>query len=210
MRMHITYKNSFKNLPVNASKALNLGLYTEILESIHSQLMAIMSMHSRVSVLRFDLHFPRKSYSDAKLENSVVSSFLKRVKDHLRSSKWGKHKHIVTGAVREVGTSKSGHYHVFIAFKAIYRRLGAFSGEGHSGLWGLLETSWKSASGGSIHFSLPHLLNRGDHTAFARCFRHLSYLAKVRDKHFGTGEHHKRFFFTRLKIKKAEATAIAV
>jgi hypothetical protein len=197
----VSYSPDFRGLRVNASEHCKQGVYIEILKSIHDQLNALISYHSRISVIRFDLHFPDAQPVDAKLENSQVQHLLKMVKDNLRLARWGSHKRFVTGAVREIGKTGKPHYHIFIAFKSTYRRFGAFRSENHSGVWGLIQTRWKRLTGGSVYFCSPRTVERRDDDAIADCFYHLSYLAKLRDKAFGTGEPHKRFFFTRLKPK---------
>ncbi|MGC3710922.1 YagK/YfjJ domain-containing protein, partial [Pseudomonas aeruginosa] len=37
---------------------------------------------------------------------------------------WGNHRQLTYCWVREVGDSRKDHYHVFIAFKHLYRRTG--------------------------------------------------------------------------------------
>ena len=76
-------------------------------------------------------------------------------------------------------------------------------------MWKLFESRWQELTGGTVHFTKnPHFLNRDDKQAFADCFYHLSYLAKIRDKHFGTGESYRRFGFSKLEPKSKELTVL--
>ena len=199
MRLTKSYKSTYKGIKIQASEPCKLGVYLEILDGFYDQLCTLLSKHSRITVVRVDLHLPEKDLYCAKLENQQLSSFIKTIKANLHLSRWGSHKHVAYGWVREVGKTGHGHYHLFIAFKATFRRLGAISSEGYTGIWDLLRSRWKQASGGSISVSNAHTVERNDFQSFEKCFHHLSYMSKVRDKHFGTGETFKRFSVSRLQ-----------
>lgn len=201
MKMRINYNDAFKGMKVNANKDKGYGLYPLILDRMHTQITILQEYHSRVTVVRLDLHFPDGHVTNNKLENTMLSRYIKRCKADLGSSTWGNHKRFVHGWVKEVGESGKSHYHLFFAFQTLQLNLGLISGSGHTGVWKLLEDRWSELTGGTVHFSKHHRLTRDNPEAFADCFYHLSYLAKVRDKHFGTGDSHRRFGFSKLTLK---------
>lgn len=194
-------------MKVNANKNKGHGLYQVILDRILNQIVNLQSHYSRITIIRIDLHFPDTHIHNHKHENELLSQYIKKIKVDLSSNTWRNHKRIIHGWVKEVGTSNKSHYHLFFGVQALQRTLGAISKDGHTGIWKLLEDRWSELTGGSVHFSKSHTLNRGDDKALADCFYHLSYLAKVRDKQFRTGEDYRRFHFSRLK-QKTELTAL--
>jgi len=207
--MKKSFKSTYKGLNVNACKDKGYGVYRLILDRIHAQLTNIQQYHSRITVVRIDLHFPWDHKTNHKLENELVSRFIKTCKADLGSLAWGKHKRFIHGWVQEVGETQKSHYHLFLGFQTLQRLLGTISGNGHTGMWKLFEDRWRELTGGTVHFvKNPHFLERNDKQKFADCFYHLSYLAKIRDKHFGTGETHRRFGFSKLPPKLKPLTVL--
>ncbi|MBH3442232.1 inovirus-type Gp2 protein [Pseudomonas moraviensis] len=208
MKMKTSFDDTFRGMKVNANKNKGYGVYPVILDRMLDQITNLQEYHSRVTVVRLDLHFPEGHGTNNKLENTMLSRYIKRCKADLGSSTWGAHKRLVHGWVKEVGESSKSHYHLFFAFQTLQLNLGLLSGAGHTGVWKLLEDRWSELTGGTVHFSKQHRLTRDNPEAFAKCFYHLSYLAKVRDKHFGTGDPHRRFGFRsyhlKLKIKNQQ------
>ena len=206
MILEITYKPIYKDQRINTNEAMGWGCYTGILDGIHRQLINLQSYDSRIQVIRFEIRLPSKQVYDVKEENRQLRAFFKCVKENLALKHWGGHRRVVHGWVREVGSTNHGHYHVFMAFKRLAVRLGTFSREGYTGLWEMLRRCSKRITGANLRFCpVVHVLERGDATAFDNCFYHLSYLAKLRDKEFGTGSRHKLYDFSRLKHKDASA-----
>lgn len=203
----------YKGLKINSSKTLELSVYPVIIDRIYDQLSSLQSHHSRITIVRIDLHFPNTHQLNHKLENKLMSQYIKSIKVDLGSKKWGSHKRFIHGWVKEIGVTLKSHYHLFIGFQTLQRSLGAISKDGHSGLWGLLERRWKELTDGSVHFSKHHVIDRKNAGAFSTCFYHLSYLAKTRDKQFNTGENYRRFSFSSLRAnhtpQKLKITAIA-
>ncbi|HHK2320323.1 TPA: inovirus-type Gp2 protein [Pseudomonas aeruginosa] len=200
--MEITYKSTFKNQRINTNQAMGLGCYVAILDGIHRQLVNLQSYDSRIQVIRFEIRLPSKITYDVKEENRQLRAFFKSVKENLALKHWGAHRRVVHGWTREVGKTKHGHYHVFIAFKRLTVRFGTFSRERYTGLWELLRRCSKCITGANLRFCpVVHILERSDTTAFDNCFYHLSYIAKLRDKEFGSENRHKLFDFSRLKPK---------
>lgn len=208
MKMKESFNDTFKGLEVNASKAKGYGLYPVILDRMHSQIVNLQSYHSRITVVRIDLHFPANQTHDHKCENTMISRYIKMCKADLGSKDWSKHKRVIHGWVKETGKSNRPHYHLFFGFQTLHRNLGLISGDGHTGMWKLFESRWQELTGGSVQLIRPHFLERDDRKAFEACFYHLSYLAKIRDKHFGTGESYRRFAFSKLCPKEQELTIL--
>lgn len=208
MKMKESFNDTFKGLKVNASKAKSHGVYPVILDRMHRQMVNLQSYHSRITVVRIDLHFPANHTHDHKCENTMISRYIKTCKADLGSKDWSKHKRVIHGWVKEIGKSGRPHYHLFFGFQTLHRNLGLISGDGHTGMWELFERRWKELAGGSVQLIRPHFLERDHGQNFADCFYHLSYLAKIRDKHFGTGETHRRFGFSKLTPKKMPPTVL--
>lgn len=207
MSAAITFDGHYKGLPINTSKTRKFGAYTRILEAIHSQIQALLSWHSRMTILVFNLHLPYGKFSSDEPSNQLVTEFFKKLKEELSSSKWGKNQDVIHCWAREVGKEGRVHYHCYIGFKQLYRRVGAISEDGCTGAWKLIQNRWKEASEGFARPSKSHTVNRDNFGELAVAFHHLSYIAKIRDKDFGTGETHKRFSRSRLKSKLCSITA---
>lgn len=208
MKMKVGFNDRFKGLKVNASKTEGYGVYTVILDRIYKQVTYLLGYHSRITVVRIDLHFSANHTHDHKCENTMISRYIKTCKADLGSKDWSKHKRVVHGWVKEIGKSGKPHYHLFFGFQTLHRNLGLISGDGHTGMWELFERRWKELTGGSVQLIRPHFLERDHGQKFADCFYHLSYLAKIRDKHFGTGETHRRFGFSKLTPKQMPLTVL--
>ena len=209
MKMKESFQDTFNGLKVNANRDKGYGLYPVILKRIYDQLTNLQEHHSRITIIRIDLHFPTNHKTNNKLENQLISRFIKVCKSDLGSLGWGRHKRFIHGWVKEAGEVEKSHYHLFFGMQTLQRLLGKISGDGHTGMWKLFEDHWNELTGGTVHFvKNPHFLQRDDKQKFADCFYHLSYLAKIRDKHFGTGETHRRFGFSKLKQKQMERTVL--
>jgi len=197
---------TFNGLTINTNSTMGWGCYVAILDGIYRQLVNLQSHDSRIQVIRFDIRLPSKQIYDVKEENRQLRAFFKCVKENLALKRWGGRRRVVHGWVREVGHTNHGHYHAFMAFKRLTVRFGTFSRERYTGLWEMLRRCSKRITGANLRFCpVVHVLERGDATAFNNCFYHLSYLAKLRDKEFGTGSRHKLYDFSRLKHKDASA-----
>ncbi|MFJ7796846.1 inovirus-type Gp2 protein [Pseudomonas sp. NPDC096950] len=202
MTITVTYEPTYRGYSINACKTKEYGVITDIMKNIIDQIEHILSHHSRISVIRFDCHFPKNWTTNHKLENERVSQLTKMLRQKLGSKKWLEHKNIVQGWAYEVGDkSKRGHYHYFIAFKALYYRLGSFKGGTYTGLYGLIKDCWSSVVDGHVEFAGTHTVNRSNRIQINNCIYHLSYLAKVRDKQFGQGSTAKNYSLSRLSRK---------
>ncbi|WP_248914535.1 YagK/YfjJ domain-containing protein [Pseudomonas moorei] len=200
-KSEITYKSTYKDISINTGKFRNLGVYTNMLKPMLGQINALLTHHSRVQLLRFDLHLPVMDYMPAASANRVITKFFKKIKQDLSSPKWNKQVNVIHCWAREVGKSQNGHYHCMIGISSKVR-LGTIYTETSMLAWKLLQNRWSELSGGSLHGSTCHVVNRSNKKELDTAFFHLSYICKVRDKHFGTGEDYKRFSASRLKPKE--------
>ena len=93
--------------PINTDREKEQGVYLEILNPIAKQFEDMLSFHSKVFYMRFDL-------SVCKLtdDNEAVSKFIQSIKERLITKY--KLKRFGYGWVRELDTAKKQHYHVFI------------------------------------------------------------------------------------------------
>lgn len=184
------------------SPARKFGIVTEIMRRVIGQVEALLSRHSRINVIRFDCHMPQGWSVNHKLENKLVSAFTKMLKAKLKTEEWLGHDNVITGWTYEVGAEhRSGHYHFFVGFEALYRRLGSFEGGMYTGLYGLIKDCWRRTVGGHIHFSRSHTVNRSNVVQIRKCIEHLSYIAKDDTKQFGKGNTAKNYALSRLKPK---------
>lgn len=159
---------SERSLRINASK--RLGCFKEILCSIKSQLDAMLSHHSRILVLRMDLHV-----HDYTAVNSQMSKFLRKLKKKLKA------KYQLTRVghiwVREIETAKQQHYHLAImvdAHKVNHpKKIISLIEEIWTG-WGLPKPFTPS--------NCYKVFHRNDASSYRELFYRLSYLAKQRGK----------------------------
>ncbi len=169
---------------------------------IIDQVEALLSWYSRVTVIRIDCHFTKGWKIDRKLENDLMSDFTKMLKSKLRTKEWLGHDKLISGWVYEVGSKeRRGHYHFFMGFEALYLRLGGFEGGVYTGIWGLIKDCWNRVVGGHVQVAGSHTVNRSNVSQIHGCVKHLSYLAKKRDKQFGSGCTAKNYALSRLKGK---------
>ncbi|MGO4309750.1 inovirus-type Gp2 protein [Pseudomonas sp. KB_15] len=200
-KKNVTYSPTYQGLKINTGKFKNLGVYTIMLKPMLGQINALLTHHSRVQLLRFDLHLPVVDILPASSANLVVSNFFKQVKQDLASANWSRQKNVIQGWTREIGESNNAHYHCYIGVSSTVP-IGTFYDNTPTQIWKLIYSRWKDLSGGSVRPSGHHVVNRFNHEQLSTAFYHLSYLCKVRSKDFGTGEPHKRYSNSRLKPKK--------
>lgn len=202
-KKNVTYNPTYKGLAINTGKYKNLGVYTNMLEPMLNQIKALLTHHSRIQLLRFDLHLPVTKLMTASAGNLVVSNFFKQVKQDLASANWNHQKNVIHFWSREVGDSINGHYHCILGISSEVR-LGTFYSDTLTRAWKLIYNRWKELSDGAVSPSdtAHHVVNRNNHVELDKAFKHFSYICKVRSKDFGTGEHHKRYSSSRLKPKK--------
>ena len=161
-------KISTHDLNLPASKS-GLGHYLPQLEQTVGQMDAMLSHHSKVLVVRTDLHLYVGSD-----DNKPMSDFIRRLRKKLSSMG---HKHFGYIWCREQNVSDVQHYHLAVMVDGNKMR------HPHH-LIGLIEYFWETW--GHVKPYVPQncysLIKRGDDEAFQKVFDRLSYLAKVATK----------------------------
>lgn len=145
------------------------GIYTTILSAMLDQLDAMLSYHSKVHLIRIDLHQP--TFTD---DNKRITTFIRRYSKQL-CREYG-FKRIGYCWVRELETAKSQHYHfVFI--------LDGHRVQGGGKLARLARETWEQM-GGTEWTPAHHYYNikRYDHQSLQDAIWRISYLAKGRGK----------------------------
>lgn len=157
-------------LPINANAELGQGCFVEVLEQIDGQLAAMLSHHSRVMVLRLDLHL--YDYTDA---NGEISRFVRKVKKRL--CRRYALKRVGHAWAREMEKAKQQHYHIALM-------LDANKVQHPAQVIRLCEEIWQ----GWNHpkpFTPENcfsVIRRHDVRGYGEIFWRLSYMAKIRGK----------------------------
>ena len=160
--------------PVQAKPS---GWMPNIMKALGERFCQALEQHSKVLIVRFDLHVPE--YTE---DNAFVSEFMKKL------SYWIKHKYKGVNEVRylwvrELEKVKQQHYHVVLMLNGnkiwnpYYIHL-----EG--------KKIWADLRGTSYYISKYHHFHRDDHDKICEAFKHISYLAKARGK--GYKPHHTK------------------
>lgn len=166
--------------------------YVEILSVIHDQLEAMLSYHSKVLVLRLDLHLGDYSH-----DNHELSRFIEKIKrryhDHYRGQRMG---YIW---VREQEKAKQQHYHL-----ALYLDANKIQHPAKLIYW--IEQRWQSR--GHPKPYTPEncfaVINRKNDSFKQAIFERLSYLAKTRGKGYRCKDTND-YSGSRIKPKKTSA-----
>jgi len=173
-------------LNINANQ--KNGCFVEILERIKHQMDAMLSYHSKVLIVRFDLHV-----NHYQPDNKLISAFVRKLRKKLKA----KYKLNRLGYiwVREQERAKKQHYHFALIIDANKVR--------HpKNVIQLIETIWQN-------WLLPkpftpkhcyYIVNRSDTPAYQEAFPRLSYTAKERGKGYKEKTAND-FSASRIKIK---------
>jgi hypothetical protein len=206
MRKRIIMEGSFgdSSLPINVNSEKAQGCYANILEHTEQSLDLALQKYSKVLIVRFDLHLPDGFNGSAE---AVRSKFFSRLISTLkRSSKspnaHRNHKNIWYGCVIEYGNSRktlagdtihSGkpHYHCWMAVsghKIKHPGSAPSDMDLGSGVMRLISDVWLDVGGSYVWRTDHHFLYRseGKGDRYREAFNHLSYIAKTRDKYFGS------------------------
>ncbi len=146
------------------------GCFIEILEQIKQQLDAMLSHHSRIMVVRFDLHT-----STCTADNRLLSSFIRKIRKKLKSY-YGLTRVGFVWA-REQEKAKSQHYHLALFLDANKVRFPKM-------VLGLIEDIWQSWGQPKPYTPKRcyYLIHRGSVDKYQDAFYRLSYIAKQRGK----------------------------
>lgn len=159
----------------------------DILESLFSQVFAMLSHHNKVFVQRFDLHLP--FFGD---DNKQVSRFFDRLKpkvsQHYELSRVG------YVWARELEKAKNQHYHCVILLDGNKIRHPFVLQQQIASCWqGLVDS-------GTCHRAGYHNLQRDDVNSLGDALYHISYLAKTRGKGYKATQA-KNFGASRIKLR---------
>jgi hypothetical protein len=148
--------------------------FTNILDTMHAQMQAMLSHHNKIIVVRVDLHCEK--YTPCNIELSrFMCKVRKRLYSHYKCTRFG------YLWVREQERSKSQHYHVMLIIDANKIQQPA-------ALLGWLQERWSVR--GHPRPYVPencfYMVHRGDEIAFGEAFYRCSYLAKARGKGYGS------------------------
>lgn len=164
-----------KLLPIN-TQGEGKGCHTEMLRRIDAQLMAMLTHHNKVLVVRVDIHL-QQDYRPT--DNAVMSHYIRKMR------KWAQKKYKVSRLgfawCRELCKSKKIHYHVFVM-------IDGDKTQDHRTITAKSVRLAKSYQHLGYDYAPEHLndcfhmVERGDKVAYNTAFRHMSYLAKERTK----------------------------
>jgi len=148
--------------------------YTDILNTMHGQMQAMLSHHNKVIVVRFDLHCDKYTPCNTELSR-FMCKVRKRLYSHYKCTRFG------YLWVREQERSKSQHYHVMLIIDA--NKI-----QHPSALLGWLQARWtvRGHPRPYVPKNCFYKVHRGDGDAFAEAFYRCSYLAKARGKGYGS------------------------
>lgn len=146
------------------------GCFVEILERTKDQMDAMLSHHSKILVIRFDLHVD--TYQPT---NALISKFVRKLRKKLTA----KYKLTRIGYIwaREQEKAKRQHYHFALIVDANKIRYPKKVLEIVDGIW----QAWLLPKPYTPR-NCYYLVKRGDTEIYQEAFYRLSYLAKTRGK----------------------------
>ena len=147
-----------------------MGCYFEILERTKQQLDVMLLYHSRIMVVRVDLHL--HDYSD---DNLLLSKFIRKIRRRLRE-KYGL-KRLGFVWVREREKAKKQHYHLAVM-------LDANKVNYPGGVLQVVDNVWKGWAQPKPYTpeNCYYIIHRGFFSEYQNAFFRLSYMAKERGK----------------------------
>lgn len=162
-----------RQLPVNNADGKSLGCYVQILRRLENQMTAVLSHHSKMRVVRYDLHC-----NGFLPDNKLISQFMKHLKARL-PKEYDRLGCVGYVWARETG-SRSGktHYHLALLLNG-----NAICSAKY--LTSICKELWQAEMGQEqVQTNWEHhrVVPRGDVAAFCDVFYWLSYLAKVYTK----------------------------
>jgi len=161
---------NLNNQQLDINVTAKQGCYVEILERTKSQLDAMLSHHSRVIVIRLDLHV--NHYED---KNTLLSKFIRKLRKRLCRQYDLKRVGFIW--VREIEKAKQQHYHLALI-------LNANKVNHPANVYSLIDDIWMGW-GQPKSFRPEHgyyKLTRTDTETYQEAFMRLSYMAKQRGK----------------------------
>lgn len=187
----ITYSDNYElvingervKLPINTTS--QSGCYVEILEALGRELVAMLSIHNKVLVIRFDIHLYEHTN-----DNRKITEFLKPLRRWIEREYHNSELGYLW--VREHDTAKHQHYHVVVIV----------DGNKAKSSYKIIERAEHIASIKDFHIGrckqAHTMVKRGDIDAFSKVFYRTSYLAKERTKAHGKGQNANNYSASRI------------
>jgi hypothetical protein len=164
------------------------GLITHAIKSMINQVDAMLSHHSKIHIIRFDLRV--YEYTDS---NGIITAFNRRL------HKWLKRKYNLKRVgfmwCRELETAKQQHYHYALIVDGHKVNYPSEINDKVKELWRQLD--------GSAYFpdNCYYNIQRGSHDSIQAAIWRISYLAKARGKGYKPDQT-KNYGTSRIKLKK--------
>jgi hypothetical protein len=183
----VTYAMSYEGLPINTVAAKDLGCFVHDLGILLRELTRATELHSKVLVLRFDIHFPFDWCST--ITSSYITQFIHNFTRCVKYSCGGRNAGYVRFFCTKEQHENSPHPHYHCAL--------IMNGNARNKHWPIIETAsrcWQHVLGirrdGLVHCCCKDglaatLIDRNNsdyYMAICQAFYQLSYLAKVRGK----------------------------
>lgn len=211
-KQQVTFESTHNNFSIYTNADKKQGCYTKQLDASFNQLIAMLSHHSRVTLIRFDLHLiGNNRYEDSK----VIRKFFNLLTQHLKTKTkvkkakpYRNHKRVAYGWVFEIEKKKKGHYHCWIAVdghKIKYSGTTESWSDENKGLMGLVSQYWEAASNGG---HIPPLKNpvynikRDDPISLDAAIYRISYLYKNRGKQYGKKGKTRNYGTSKVQFKE--------
>ena len=188
--------SSFRGLPVNTNNGYMSNSY---LTSVYRTIMAALSSHPRTLAIRVDLSFPKGALMGGVEINGAISRFIENLKYRIKKYNGsvmpcGRIKHhsdVRYIWVREQSTSDLPHFHVVLLLNGdSFNTLGSFTSYSDN-LFHRIREAWNSALGfgcrsneNYIHVPENPCYRVNQEQGLSELFYRVSYLCKVRTKHF--------------------------
>lgn len=184
--MNIIYDNIYKNHPINTNSKNAHGCITEILDKIKSNFDDMLSKHSKVFALRFDIRYPK---GDTTYDKNKINDFNYNFKRNLNREKvQGGHKvdpRLIS--VHEKHKSDKNHYHYLLLVNGNAHQSGYYLHQKANKIW---KNMLDSSEDGLVDFcNTGHkngiMIDKNSpefEKQYNEAFYQASYLAKKRGK----------------------------
>lgn len=183
------------------NSGLDLPVFEDILSAYIDQVEALLTRHSSIRLVRFDLHFPDNGPWRPDQETDCTARLFQRLKLRLVSQK-NQNPDWVYGWAREHDKAKKGHLHCFVAYPATSHIVPGLSTPNlKTGMLGIIGDIWEQIHSGyaCVRFAGTH--NIENWSTLDAAIEHISYLSKTRSKVYGktAGRGHRNWAASRLK-----------
>lgn len=157
-------------LPINDTNGKNF-CYSRILHAIYYQLTAVLSHHSQVLAIRYDLH-PKRHTKD----NRIIRDILDKFSRWHKAGKFGKLGYVW---VREQHAKPYQHYHLIVFINGNqFQKAHTITNK----IYSILDNLGMARTTLHIPENCYQMVQRGDYDNFAGVFERASYLAKTNTK----------------------------